>query len=247
MRFLLLIMIVLCITGCETNQALRQIYYKYLDPPPSISLEPAQVPPQERELALAVLPIDEKITALTRFLAVYDKVSYDEWLRALASRFPWIQGAGIISPEGAVLFANPQGLFSQISFEPLLTLPTTGIKLQQKAMFLPVNAQDAFLFIGQPVFNGEELVEYRVVAVALSVLSSFTESSSKLYFIGNETVLWRGSQTNQDSIAFKTDWKKKEHSTVSGTLKNKTSSIEYIIIYIGPLPFIIALDVPHTT
>ena len=244
-RFFIILIFSVSIIGCESNQALRQFYYKYLDPPPTISLEASKIPWQEAQLSEAVLPIDEKLTAVTRFLAVYDKVSYEEWLRSLATRFPWIQGAAIINADGALLFANPEGLFSRISFEPLLSVKTTGIKLQQKAMFYSVNSEDAFLFIGQPVFTGEELVEYRIIAIALSTFSSFTPLSSKLYFIGNGNVLWRGNETHKDSIAFTTNWTKKEYYTVSGLLKDKKTknAIEYIIIYIGSVPFIIALDV----
>ncbi|MDE7468811.1 MAG: hypothetical protein K2M30_00805 [Desulfovibrionaceae bacterium] len=245
LRLLTLILLAVQIIGCDSNQAVRQFYYKYLDPPPTISLEATKAPWQEVQLSEAVLPIDQKLTAITRFLAVYDKVGYDEWIRSLATRFPWIQGAAIISPDGAILFANPEGLFSNISLTPLTTVKTTGIKLQQKAMFYPVNTDDAFLFIGQPVFTGEELVEYRVVAIALSALSSFTPLAQKLYFIGNESVLWRGNQTHTNSIAFTTNWKRKEYYTVSGLVKDRKSNtaIEYIIIYIGPVPFIIAIDV----
>lgn len=240
----LIVILSLSLIGCESNQAIKQFYYKYLDPPPTISLDVAQIPYQEAQLSEAVLPINQQLTAITRFLAVYDKVGYDEWIRSLITRFPWIQGAGIISSEGAMLFANPEGLFSSISFEPLVSVKPTGMKLQQKAMFYPVNKEDAFLFIGQPVFNGEELVEYRVVAIALSALSSFTSLASKLYIIGNESVLWRGKETSAESIVFSTNWGKKEYNTVSGLLKDKknNTSVEYIIIYIGPVPLIIAID-----
>lgn len=244
-RIGLLILLLYFLTACDSSSGLRQFYYKYLDPPATISLIPAKIPWQERELSRAVLPINEKLTAITRFLAVYDTVSYEEWIRSLATQFPWVQGAAIISKDGAVLFANPEGLFSTVSFTPLLSVKTTGIKLQQKAMFYPVNDKDAFLFIGQPVFTGEELVEYRVVAIALSALSSFTDLAPKLYCIGNASVLWRGKDTHEHSVAFTTDWQKKEYYTVSGLIRNKKtkSAIEYIIIYIGPVPLILALDV----
>ena len=243
LRNLLIVLCCVVVVGCERIPAVRRFYYSYIDPPPTISLDATKLSKGEQQLAAVTMPLYIELDKVIRFLAVNDKVKYGEWFRALAENFPWIQGAGIINPSGSVVYAQPEQLFEETDFSPLLAVKTTGLRLQQKAMFLSRGKNNAFVFIAQPVFTGENITEYRVVCFELARFADFAQGAENLYFIGDGAILWQGENVASKSKVQTINWKKYIKNRVFGKLSSKGVESWYIVVYLGSVPFIFAVDV----
>ncbi|MGL4722145.1 MAG: hypothetical protein ACRCV3_02465 [Desulfovibrionaceae bacterium] len=243
-HFIIIVMAVVFMLSCTAKVRMKQFYYEYIDPPPQINMRATHVSAKAIAFSEAIRPVNEKLSELTIFLEVNDKISYEEWLQNIVSQFPWIQGVAVIGKQGGIFYSQPEGLFKQVNFDPLIDVKVTGLSLQQKAMFLPVDNKDAFLFLAQPIFSVDEIIEYRVVAVAMSSLAQFSKEASKLYFIGGAdwNILWKGEETQNREFVDSINWKKKENSRVAGKIKKKKQEIRYITRYLGPVPFIFVMD-----
>lgn len=243
LRNLLIVLCCAVLLGCERVPALRRFYYSYIDPPPSISLDATKLSKGEQQLAAVTMPLYRELDKITRFLAVNDKVKYGEWFRSLAENFPWIQGAGIVNPSGSVVYAQPEQLFEETDFSPLLAVEVTGLRLQQRAMFLSRGKNEAYVFVAQPVFTGENITEYRIVCFELAKFADFAQNPETLYFIGDGTILWQGENVSPKSKVQTVHWKKYIKNRVFGKLRNKGVESWYIVVYLGSVPLVFAVDV----
>lgn len=107
----------------STGKAIKGLYKEYMEPQPQVVLDPKEFgETEERKLAYLLMPVDEKVWELIKFVDGEDKLPTEDWFRRLFERFSWISGVMVVDDEGNTRFQHPLDYNKSVDVNALLAL-----------------------------------------------------------------------------------------------------------------------------
>lgn len=106
-----------------TGKTIKGLYREYVEPQPQVVLNAKEFgESEERKLAYLLMPVDEKVWEIIKFVDGEDTLPTEDWFRRLFERFPWISGVMVVDEEGETRFQHPIDYNRSVDVEALLAL-----------------------------------------------------------------------------------------------------------------------------
>ncbi|WP_144303872.1 hypothetical protein [Oceanidesulfovibrio indonesiensis] len=107
----------------STGKTIKGLYKDYVEPQPQVVLDAKEFGEnEERKLAYLLMPVDEKVWELIKFVDGEDTLPTEDWFRRLFERFQWISGVMVLDEKGETLFQHPIDYNRSVDVEALLAL-----------------------------------------------------------------------------------------------------------------------------
>jgi len=203
--------------------------------------------PNQEKLALLFSPVDAKVMALTRYVTSIDSRPNEEWVDALLSRFPWVDGVIVADAQGEILARKPPIPVKRFS-EPLVfesiwreTLVKTVVDYTQLG---------PELYFGMPNYQGPEFLGLHVVYFDPRVLFTFCPQPEELLIIDPRAQkLWVSGETKpaEAEELTKLPWLELMKDKIHGTVMAGGTQYTWLARFIGRDLFVYATASANAT
>lgn len=241
------IMLALCITvlaGCK--QAAKNVwkdtkkyYREYLNTPATLDFEPADAEPVEDRLASVYTPVGLALESFRRDMENQDQFPTEEWVQQMMTRYPWLNGIAVVSPDSTVFMQKPEVSMKALNFAPLFAEDEKSGVREMRA-YAENNPMGPEVYVGTPFFVNNEFKGMVVGHFDPRSLLSVCPDPARLVIIAPEGVLWSGHYIYDTTPLAKVDWKKAVESDSTDTVSNELGEFLWVSKYIGNMPLVFA-------
>lgn len=203
--------------------------------------------PNQEKLALLFSPVDAKVMSLMRFATSQDFRPSPEWMDALLTRFPWVDGVIVADATGDILIRKPPVPLKRFS-EPLVFESIWRDTLVKTVVdYTPLGPE---LYFGTPNFQGSEFVGLHVVHFDPRVLFTFCPNPEELIIVDPRAKkLWTAGSMpipGAESL-LEQPWEEIMKKQVHGQLAVEGNHFTWLARYIGPDKFVYATQSANAT
>lgn len=198
--------------------------------------------PNQEKLALLFSPVDAKVMALSRYATSIDFRPSEEWVDALLTRFPWVDGVIVADENGQILNRKPPVPLKRFS-EPLVFESIWRETLVKTVV--DYTALGPELYFGVPNFDGPNFIGLHVVSFDPRVLFSFCPQPEELIIVDPRAQkFWVAGETAPTGAAELTNlpWLEMMKKQIQGTVTVGEKQFTWLARFIGRDLFIYATE-----
>jgi hypothetical protein len=255
--WLLPVLLFATLTGCafptwdgsvSSMRATARETREYINPAPHIDVNRYKWNnPNQEKLALLFSPVDERVMALSHYVTSIDSRPDDEWINALMTRFPWVDGVIVADAKGDILTRKPPVPLKRFS-SPLVFESSWRETLVKTVV--DYTAFGPELYFGMPNYDGADFVGLHVVHFDPRVLFTFCPEPRELLIIDPRAKKLWTSEDSQHPGAEKlldTDWVALMKEKIHGTIEAGGKQYTWLARFIGHDLFVYATESANAT
>ncbi len=221
----------------------RKYYREYLNTPATLAFESAGAEPAEERLAKVFLPVGLALESFRRDLQGQDSFPQEGWAEGMLSKYPWLDGIAVISPEMTTYLQVPGFTMKPLDFAPLFVedAARAARELRGTAQDTPLGPE---VLVGNPFFANNE---FKGLVIAYfdprKLVSSLCPDPARLVMLDGSMLLWSGHYVIDATPLQGVDWDAALVSDSSGTAKNSIGEFLWVVKYLGAMPLVFAATV----
>lgn len=218
----------------------KKQYRNYLNTPVELDLDDTgSCELYELALSEAVIDVDEGLQKLIRAMENSDHNPDQVWVMNIMQQVPWLSGVALIDKSGAVVAQYPEYFSKQFDASPLLE-PDPKQRLGALRAYAQISDAGPEVYVGNPVYAGQDLRGLIVTYFDPRVLASISSSPGSFMIASPAGVLWSG-RFGTGNIVGATDWGKVLAGKSCGIVGNENDEFFWTTRYVGNLPIVYAL------
>lgn len=230
-------------SGVSTVRSTMKDTKEFINPAPDIDVNRYKWEnPNQEKLALLFSPVDARIMALTRYVTSIDYRPDEEWMNALLTRFPWVDGIIVADENGEILMRKPPVPLKRFS-EPLVFESIWRETLVKTVVdYTPLGPE---LYFGMPNFDSGEFKGLHVVSFDPRVLFSFCPEPDQLVIVDPRAQkLWAAGDTPPPGAAelINVPWLEIMKKKIHGTIMVGDRQYTWLARFIGRDLFVFATE-----
>lgn len=236
--------------GCRPPQYVKdawkstQSYYKtYLNTPATLDMgDTGGLEEYQAELGAAIAGFDASLSELERVMANSDRSPDPSWVGRMSSRFPWISGIALTDEFGYAHaninreYPKPFDVGTMLETDPKQLLKD----LRAYAQFSDLGPE---LYLGNPMYRGEEFRGLIVVHFDPRALLARTADPARFMIASSEGIIWPGLYDADSTPVAAINWGEVVLDSSHGTVSNANGTFYWVARYFGNLPLVYAVKV----
>ena len=241
------LLIALCFvsTGCGffsgTKHATEELVW-----PEEVELEQESgLDPAEKRMAGIVYPVDTRLQSLIQAVTTLEPSSEGE-LADLVSKFPWVVGAAVVSPEAEIRLQRPEKEQIHLAVEELVQRASQWRDRRLHAVY-GKQRYGADVVVLKSLYTDGDHKGYLVVPFDFRSLADYSSRSEELIAVGGDCVLWPGRYVTASERLAGTEWDALLEDGVSGRHSVGDRKFLWMARYIGREPFFYAVEIQQGT
>ncbi len=240
---LTVIFLFLFVSGCG-GQGIRHGYEELVWPKDLELEKESRLPPAQRVMAEAVYSMDERLSSLLQELDAFTVRAGEEEVKSIEREFPWLEGVAVITAQGEVRHAYPEGKVATFSWQEL---NEQSMQREERRLYaLPLDQiSPGLVFVLRPLYTGGQRWGTAVAYFRMDALVSLSPRSRELVVLRPDRVLWSGNYEEESRILADRAWQERLKSRVRGRIAAEGKEFFWVSRYIGQKPFIYLVEAPE--
>lgn len=228
----------------ETWKSTKKLYGEYLNPPASVDYEDkGSLSEAESLLASRMLPIDDQLVLLERFLENQDKPPTGAVIARLFGQFPWLSGLAAVDADGYVQAQEPPVPMKPLDFAPIVSEEARKTEPRGIRSYVQDTPLGPEVFVGVPIYQNAELRGVLVSHFDMRALLRYTVGAEDLVILSPQAVLWPGRFNIESTPLYGRKWEELTRSSVQGSVSNANGEFIWMVRFIGKTPIVFAAPV----
>ena len=243
--------LVLCLllsAGCATQTAkdswkfTKRQYRTYLNTPAELDKdEMGSCENYEIALGEAVITIDDQLQRFVRSMENSDRSPDQAWVTQMMQKYPWLSGVALINKDGGVIARYPEYSAKELDVKPLLEVDPKQ-RISALRGYVQESSQGPEVYVGNPVYMGEELRGMVVAFFDPKTLLSLSQDPGSITLASPSGILWPGNHGAGINMDGQT-WAKLLQNKSCGLLGSGSGAFYWTTRYLGNLPIVYAMPV----
>ena len=245
----MVVLLTIAAIGCSKSQTVKDSwtfttrqYRTYLNTPASVDLDDkGSCEVYELALGEVVLPLDMELQKLIRAMENSDHNPDQRWVMSMMQRFPWLSGVALADGEGKIVAQYPEFFAKTFDITPILA-PDPKQRPGALRAYAQPDAEGAEVYLGNPVFGGEEMRGLIVAHFDIRSLATMSSDPGSFMIASPVGILWTG-RFGQGGPVASTDWANVLAKSSCGVVGPKDSGFFWTTRYLGNFPLVYAVPV----
>lgn len=201
--------------------------------------------PAGKKMAGIVYPVDTRLESLIQAARTLEPSNQGE-LSNLVSKFPWIEGAALVSPDAEMRLQRPEKGQMQLALEKVVQRASQWRDRRLHAVY-GKQLFGADVVVLKPLYTDGVHKGYLVVSFDFRSLADYSSRSEELIAVSGNYVLWPGRYVTASESLASTEWDALLEDGVSGRHTVRDRGFLWMARYIGREPFFYAVEIQQGT
>lgn len=238
----------LAMPGCGSGQGAKDVwkttksyYNEYVNTPAVLSLDDTgNNSDYELALGAAMTDIDQKLRQLIRAMDDSDRGINNDWVNAMARRFPWLSGIAVVNGQGEPLARVPDFDIKEFDVKPLLVEDPKQKRASLRA-YVQKSPLGPEIYLAKPVYVDNALQAMVIAHFDMRALMATTANPELVAVFSTNGKLWSAVYDIDSTPLKDADWGRLVKNNTKGTLSNKIGTFYWSSMYFANLPIVYAI------